>query len=43
VFRPEPVERADIRYAVLLNFTVPLMLAKWQVKATFLFVALGIP
>lgn len=30
-------------YAVLLNFTLPLMLDVWKVKAAFFFVALGIP
>lgn len=30
-------------YAVMFSFTVPLMLDVWEVKAAFLFVALGIP
>lgn len=30
-------------YAVLLNFTLPLMLDIWKVKAAFFFVVLGIP
>lgn len=31
------------RYAVMFNFTVPLMLKVWKVKTAFLFVGLGIP
>lgn len=30
-------------FAVLFNFTVPLMLAIWKVKTAFLFMGLGIP
>ncbi|RSH94199.1 hypothetical protein EHS25_004002 [Saitozyma podzolica] len=30
-------------YAVMFNFTIPLMLSKWVVKTAFLFAALGIP
>jgi hypothetical protein len=32
-----------LSYAVMFNFTIPLMLAKWVVKTAFLFAALGIP
>ncbi|WWD10134.1 hypothetical protein V865_008268 [Kwoniella europaea PYCC6329] len=30
-------------YAIMFNFTVPLMLKKWVVKTAFLFVGLGVP
>ncbi|WWC60692.1 uncharacterized protein I303_103268 [Kwoniella dejecticola CBS 10117] len=30
-------------YAIMFNFTVPLMLKKWVVKTAFLFIGLGIP
>ncbi|WOO86296.1 Hexose transporter 2 [Vanrija pseudolonga] len=30
-------------YAILINFTVPLMIQAWKVKSAFFFVCLGIP
>lgn len=38
-------KRADILYsfAIVFSFVVPVILDKWQVRAAFLFVVLGIP
>lgn len=30
-------------YAIIFNFTVPLMIKKWNIRAVWLFVCLGIP
>jgi hypothetical protein len=30
-------------YAIVFNFTVPLMVKAWNIKAVWLFVCLGIP
>ena len=32
-----------LSYAVLINFTLPLMLEAWSVRAAFFFVATGVP
>jgi SP family general alpha glucoside:H+ symporter-like MFS transporter len=39
-----PVTAADMHsFAVLINFTLPLMLKVWSVRAAWFFVCLGIP